>query len=425
VGTPGSAALLNRQLRICLVTPEMPPTVNGGIGTYVRILAHGLAGRGHRVTIAGYRIHSQRLITHDWGRSVSIPTTGARQKTNSFYLRFLSKLLAGAVGAGLPGAWRLSDPLWTHPSWAGALAMRDFLAKHSTAFDIVELSNWPGHGAFLPASTAKYVVRLSTPAADTCSQGQRIYTWLESRSCKRADLIIANSAAMNAKGQAYYGYKPDKAVVVYHGLPAGVPGPQPTDQRPVRLVYVGRAEPRKGTDLLLKALAEVLPRHPDLAISLIGVNMDRYLAACPDAAPAWNTLVKSFSSQVCVLGKVTDAEKDRIVAASHWAVIPSRFESFGLVAVEAMRAGTPIIAADVGGLGEVVKRSPGSVLVAPNDVNALARALEGVAAHGVAYALGLRAQTREAYETFFSAERMIDETLHHYQRILSTSPSFQ
>jgi glycogen synthase len=415
----GSSDLLTKSMRICLVTPELPPTVMGGIGTYVECLARGLARRGHQVTVVGYRIHSREVVKHDWGCSVSLPAREAKCRTNAFYLQSLWKLVAASHRLGLPGAWRMGHLLASNASWAGALAVRSFLARHQACFDVVEVSNWPGHGAFLPRSQAKYVVRLSTPAADTYPVAKSIYTWLETRSCQRADLVIANSSAMNAKGQAYYGYDPDKAVVVYHGLPGTNAAPAPTNQAPVQLVYIGRAEPRKGTDLLVKALAEVFPRHRDLAVTFIGGNIHSYLTTHPEVGTTWSWLLANFPDQMRVLGRVPEAEKERIIAASHWAIIPSRFESFGLVAVEAMRAGTPVIAADVGGLGEVVKQSPGSMLFATDDVNALVGALESVASMGVTHALGLRGPTKHAYDAHFSADRMIDDTLHYYQRLLA------
>jgi glycosyltransferase involved in cell wall biosynthesis len=76
---------------------------------------------------------------------------------------------------------------------------------------------------------------------------------------------------------------------------------------------------------------------------------------------------------VAILGAVSEAERQALFAGARLIVMPSRFEGFGLVAAEAMAAGIPLIASDIGALRDVV--GAGGMLVPPDDPPALAAAI--------------------------------------------------
>jgi glycosyltransferase involved in cell wall biosynthesis len=130
------------------------------------------------------------------------------------------------------------------------------------------------------------------------------------------------------------------------------------------VLYIGRLEfAGKGMDLLLKAWALASPKiEGNLLIAGTG----------PDEQAIRNAVVAAnVSDRVQFLGWVSGQEKLELLAAARIVVVPSRAETFGLVAVEALATGTPVIAFDIDCLREIVPPGCGWV-VPPFDVTALA-----------------------------------------------------
>lgn len=157
--------------------------------------------------------------------------------------------------------------------------------------------------------------------------------------------------------------------LVSNGIPREPPRPAvpaaearwPEGKR--RVLFVGRFDRQKGTDLLLAALEELR----DAAFCyLVGdaVLGDTALASLPPNARA--------------TGWLTAAEMQPFYRSADVVVVPSRWEGFGLIAVEAMRAELPVIATRVGGLPEIVDDGVTGVLIAPEDRSGLVRALRDI-----------------------------------------------
>src|SRR6185437_11856109 len=133
--------------------------------------------------------------------------------------------------------------------------------------------------------------------------------------------------------------------------------------RPEHLLFVGRLDQaQKGADLLLDAYALLCQRFegspPPLLIA--GVGPDR-------AALGARAKHLGIAERVVFLGRVEGAEKYRLMSAAYAVLMPSRFETFGMVAVETLAVGVPLVAFDVGPLPEVVGGG-GAFLVPPFDL---------------------------------------------------------
>jgi glycogen synthase len=391
-------------VRICLITPQLPPCARGGIGVYVEALARGYAARGHTVTVAGVALHRHWRVAHEWGESVSV---GRRFDV--------------ALGS-IPVLWRLGPlhALWRR-TWvrqflqacADAAAVRRFLLASEGQFDVIETANYPGLGAFAPIGSARRVTRLSTPG-----QAPAVTRWLERRTCAGAELLITHSDAMRREARSYYEIDTRGALVVDLGVTDVEPRVTPPDDGRLHLVVVGRAELRKGTDLLVRALAVTIPRHEELCVTIVGGDPGRFCARDAELSVVWAALASRYPDRVRVTGPVSGDAKNDAIAGAHWALIPSRFESFGLVAIEAMRAGTPVLAARSGGLEEVCGRGGGSMLFAP-DVSGVTGAIEAACRLGAAHALSLRPAARALYERNFRDAAMVDRSLAAYEMLLS------
>jgi len=163
----------------------------------------------------------------------------------------------------------------------------------------------------------------------------------------------------------------------YRPLAEPPPGPRPFSDRfdlpgPFAL-FVGRLASNKGLLTLIDAFAEIA--HEDPAGHLVLVGEDG------GARPAVEARVRSLGLErrVHILGHVED---EPLLAAAYrearLTVLPSDYEAFGLVLLESLARGTPVVATRVGGIPEVVDDERAGLLVPPGSAPELARALHAV-----------------------------------------------
>lgn len=148
---------------------------------------------------------------------------------------------------------------------------------------------------------------------------------------------------------------------------------------PEQLAFLGRLDnEQKGCDLLLDIYAEIRRRLSSSSppLHVVGDGPDeRWLRQ--------RVASLGLGSSVVFRGRIDGEEKYRILASSHALLMPSRHETFGMVAVEAQAAGAPVVAFDVGPLREVAGGG-GAVLVPPFDVHAFAAEAVGLVGDPVA-----------------------------------------
>ena len=143
------------------------------------------------------------------------------------------------------------------------------------------------------------------------------------------------------------------------------------------VAFLGQLTPRKGADLLVRAFARV--RTPGARLVVAGNDMGA--GADVDAAMR----APAVAGRVIRAGLLRGAARLDLLAAADVVVYASRDEAFGLVPLEALLAGTPVVVADDGGCGEVVSRVGGGRLVRHGDTDGLARAVDAVLADLVSW----------------------------------------
>jgi len=197
-----------------------------------------------------------------------------------------------------------------------------------------------------------------------------------------ADRLIANTAAEARQLIELYGADPAKVQTVNPGAdlsifqPGGAQSKREArsqlgiDRDAVLLLFVGRVQPLKGPDVVLKAAGKLIEANPELRrtlrVVLVGGPSGRQQRADPDG-------MRELAAQLGISDLVRFEPPCPQVELAQWyraatvVLTPSHSESFGLVALEAQACGTPVVAARVGGLRTVVSDGHSGVLVDGHD----------------------------------------------------------
>ena len=194
---------------------------------------------------------------------------------------------------------------------------------------------------------------------------------IEKTMLSSADLIIANSRHTKEAAEKM-GLPADAIAVVYPGLDTGlVRETTPRHSDTMRLLFVGNWDPRKGLDTLVDALS--LLENPGIVLDIVGEDSfhPRYAKRVRRSVAA-----SGMENSIRFHGRVGRESITRFYSQADVFVLPSSYEPFGIVFAEAMSFGLPIVAADAGGIPELVEHEDNGLLVPPNDATALAAAID-------------------------------------------------
>jgi glycosyltransferase involved in cell wall biosynthesis len=187
---------------------------------------------------------------------------------------------------------------------------------------------------------------------------------MQSFVARRIDRIFTSSEESARTIVTDFGVRPDRVRNVLNGLDTDLYSPDPDGKKDEdEILCVGRAsDPNKGIRNLIQALAR-LPQRLRLTL----VDNDH-----PDNEIFKWARQAGVADRLHVTGRVEVNELVRLYRRAALAVVPSRYEGFGLPAVEAMACGTPVVACRAGALPEVMRLVGGGVLVEKDDPSALA-----------------------------------------------------
>jgi glycogen synthase len=227
--------------------------------------------------------------------------------------------------------------------------------------------------------------------------------WLEGEGLARSRYLHGLTEAVLAKTIADYRLRPAATTVIGRGLRdwgRGTNRREPGDGRTTRVLFVGRIEHRKGVDTLLAAAGELIEEGVAVSFTIAGPNTDPSFRESFEREAADRPRLRAA---VRFTGAVLDAELHRLYVESDIVCVPSRYESHGVVLVEAMMFGKPIVTCDAGGIGEVVRAGRNAVVSPPEDSRALAESLRRLSAAPELRAK-LGADARDTYEQRFDVE---------------------
>jgi glycosyltransferase involved in cell wall biosynthesis len=242
----------------------------------------------------------------------------------------------------------------------------------------------------------------------------------ESRGFALADRTVASLAKVHiaiSRGLARYlaeteGFREDGFEIVHYGISPRAEPPALDGAAP-RLLCVGRLIPIKGHIVLMRAFAQAREQLPELELEIAGRG---------PLEPALRALARELGlgDSVRFLGYVSPIQE--AIERASIVVVPSLGEGFGMVALEAMERARPVIAAEIGGLGELVRDGETGLLVPPAEVEPFARAIVELARNPARAARMGEAGRRRALERFLE-RRCTDRTELLYRSFVDGVPS--
>lgn len=407
-------------MRISMISEHASPLAAlggvdaGGQNVHVAALSEALAKRGHHVTVYTRRDATELPARVRVGRRlevVHVDAGPARHVPKDELLPFM-----GELADGVARDWSQRPPDVVHGHfWMSGLAALDAARRPDAGYRVPVIQTFHALGT---------VKRRHQGAEDTSPQERR---WLEPGVGRSADRIIATCSDEVFELKAM-GISTAKISIAPCGVDLGffsAEGPVDARQRRHRILSVGRLVPRKGVDLVIKALPYLREAgFDDVELLIVGGGGDSgALHADPEVRRLMDLAAElGVEDQVSLQGQVPRGAMPGIFRSADAVVCAPWYEPFGIVPLEAMACGVPVIAAAVGGLRDTVVDRGTGLHVPPRDPEAIASALAMLLANPTQRAeLGnagkLRARTR------YSWDRVAAETEKAYQLAVAGAPA--
>jgi glycosyltransferase involved in cell wall biosynthesis len=239
-------------------------------------------------------------------------------------------------------------------------------------------------------------------------------------SCYEAARVIVTSNSMRGEVCGHFQVPWEKVDVIANGIDAekydvgvdrwGVRRRFGVGDHEKLVLYVGRLVPQKGIEYLIRATSRVSWRFPEAKFVIVGEGWMR-------GHLEWIAEQSGQRWRVNFTGFISDEDLAALTKSADVMVVPSVYEPFGIVALEGMAAGVPVVASQVGGLAEVVEHDRTGVWVHPRSPESIAWGIERVLSDG-GYRDWLVKNAHEAVKNRFSWEAVARQTVDVYKRVL-------
>jgi glycogen(starch) synthase len=396
---------LEEAMRVLMLSWEYPPHVVGGLGKHVAELTPALDA-------AGVEIH---LVTPRWaggpaqervGRCMTVYRVDPPDvRSGDFFhdARQTNFVLAAAARA-VVGALGGVDLIHAH-DWLVSFAAIDL--KHAGKWPLVatiHATEWGRHHGSLSSDLQRAI--------------HNAEWWLVFEAWR----IITCTEFMCHEVETAFGAPADKIDVISNGI-----DPTPFDrlraldlsdfraqwalpEEPI-VFTVGRVVWEKGVQVLVEAAPRVLTSRPDVKFVVAGAG------GMLDSV-RWRAGELGIDSRMTFTGFIADEDRDKLFVVADCAVFPSLYEPFGIVALEAFAAQTPVVVSDVGGFSEIVRNHETGIHVSPNNPDSLAWGI----LHTLNHPDWSRARAANAYRaatTQFSWTTIAQQTLRTYEQVVA------
>jgi glycosyltransferase involved in cell wall biosynthesis/GT2 family glycosyltransferase len=342
---PFRSSVKSSSLSVVLVCRSFLASAETGIPRWTALLARGLCSRGHQVHIICEAVSKPAWRRQDglWIHEVVPNENNCAFETEQYGLPLQMASFSAAVRERVEAIKFMGLDIVSFPIWdlegAGLLEDPDITVAISlhTTYGLVApwKPEWQGSSP-LRMSLLEPMVKAETKAL------------------LKADLLLANSLAiikdLNLEGD-------QRLSLVPHGIDAPVNLKQKVkikSNTKLEILFIGRAEMRKGPDIALEAFILARRGNAKMTLTLAGCSRESLLQILPTEL-ATATIELENAGDLRFAGILNRKDLEQLIRRASLVMMTSRYESFGLVALEAMAQGTPVLACSVGGLAEVVR----------------------------------------------------------------------
>lgn len=379
-------------MRVLLLTRDFPPTSIGGVAAHVDGLAGALSRAGHDVRVFTIDHTGERdaeAVTIDNVRVRSARTDLPWLPDDDDVLRMAS---ANNQITALTAAddWRphvVHAHDW-HTAWAGDTLSTLFEAPLVATFHSTERGRHGGHVPEGPSSAINAVE-----------------AWLAYRSAAQ---ICCSRFMMR---ELLEGLDPTNVELIPNGVDPRVWEPTGSVAREPLVLSWGRVQYEKGFQVLAQAMALLRGRVPGVRCVIAGRGS--YLPELQSQVD-----IEGVSDLVNLAGFVSDDELRSLLHRAGCVVIPSLYEPFGIVALEALAAEAPTVAARTGGLAEIIEGTDAALLFEPGNARQLAANIENVLTNAP-LAARMQSNGRHVLSSRFSWDAIAASTATVYERTIS------
>jgi glycogen synthase len=352
-------------MKILMVSWEYPPVVVGGLGRHVHHLSTALAAAGHEVVVLSRRPSGTDPSTHPSSDDINegVRVIAAAHDPHEF--TFGNDMMAWTLAMG-------------HAMIRAGLSLNNGRSEHAWRPDVVHAHDWLAAHPAVALSEFHDVPMVSTIHATEAGrhsgwvsgslsrQVHAVESWL----VRESDSLITCSASMSDEITELFGPGLAEITMIPNGIDADC-WPFATRRPrtgPPELLYVGRLEYEKGVHDAIAALPQVRRAYPGTTLTIAGTGTQQDWLV----EQARKHRVRKATTFV---GRLDRAELLTLLHRADVAVLPSHYEPFGLVALEAAAAGAPLVTSNIGGLGEAVIDGETGLSCPPRDVPQLAKAI--------------------------------------------------
>ncbi|HEV2863951.1 MAG TPA: glycosyltransferase family 4 protein [Pyrinomonadaceae bacterium] len=414
-------------MNVLIVTSEYPPEIVGGLGTHVFELAHGIGRLGceaHVLAPSKFKRtvnDGPNVTVHFFSNEASAPDPAAAMQ---WFIDLNKNCVLEARRLIVKGGLR-PDVIHCH----------DWL-NFPAAYQLGKLYKIPVVGTVHLLQNPIVKWWGDSPQAEIVKQERDL--------CRKSDALITVSRSMRELITGTHGISEGQVHVVYNGMDVQhftKPRMTAAERDELRrsfaapgdkiVIYAGRLTPQKGIPALIESAARVMGERKDVHYVIAGAP--DFTQELWDAARITEEARKMFSGffhdwdRLHMVGRISRERLAALYEISDVAVVPSLYEPFGYAAVEAMAAGLPVIASEVGGLAEIVLEGETGLLVPVSeneagwhevDVEKLCAANHALLGDPELRARMGRAGRRRVLSEF-NSDRMAAATLDVYRRCVS------